>query len=212
MEIELAPDPRRAKERLGGSFSPGVEAVLWFPLSQEGGWLALPLPGEQEPCCGSDYYPWIYIPVSTRNCRDSAPIYMVSGPLATMVRIQAGQAAVALNRHWLASHTKDGEQGTDDCPADALSLPGKTVPTAARRDFKQNRNSRRFMHRQQIPRFERWSPVLGTASRPAGWGDDSQNPATDFRQPEEAEINDAPSLRTQDKLREPAFLWASLLS
>jgi hypothetical protein len=77
VEIEIAPDPHRAKERLGGNFPPGVEAVLWFPLSQPGGWLALPLPGDQQPCCGSDYHPWIYIPAFTRNCRDSAPIYLV---------------------------------------------------------------------------------------------------------------------------------------
>ena len=109
VEIEIAPDPHRAKERLGGNFAPRVEAVLWFPLSQNG-WLALPLPGNQQPCCGSDYHPWIYIPAFTRDCRDSAPIYLVSDPLAALVRIQAGQAAVALNRHWHAAITKDGEQ------------------------------------------------------------------------------------------------------
>ena len=110
VEIEIAPDPHRAKERLGGNFAPGVEAVLWFPLSQAGGSLALPLPGEREPCCGSDYHPWIYIPAFTTHCRDSEPIYLVRGPLAAMARIQAGQAAVALNRHWHAAVTKDGEQ------------------------------------------------------------------------------------------------------
>jgi hypothetical protein len=110
VEIEIAPDPHRAKERLGGNFAPGVEAVLWFPLSQAGGWLALPLPGDQQPCCGSDYHPWIYIPTFTRNCRDSARIYLVSDPLAAIARIQAGHAAVALNRHWHAAITKDGEQ------------------------------------------------------------------------------------------------------
>jgi hypothetical protein len=30
--------------------------------------------------------------------------------------------------------------------------------------------------------------LFGTASRPAGWGDDPQNPATDFRDPEEAKL------------------------
>ena len=110
VEIELGADPCRAKERLGGTFVPGVEAVLWFPLSQSGGWLALPLPGEEEPCCGSDYHPWVYVPPFTRSCRDSSPIYLVRGPLAAMERIQAGHAAVALNRHWHAAITKDGEQ------------------------------------------------------------------------------------------------------
>jgi uncharacterized protein DUF3631 len=110
VEIELEPDPHRAKERLGGNFAPGVEAVFWFPLNQAGGWLALPLPGAQGPCCRSDHHPWVYIPAFTRNCQDSAPIYLVSDPLAATVRIQAGQAAVALNRHWHAALTKNGEQ------------------------------------------------------------------------------------------------------
>jgi hypothetical protein len=110
VEIEVGPDPHRAKERLGGNLPSGVEAVLWFPLSQPGGWLALPLPGDQEPCCGSDYHPWIYVPAFTRHCRDSAPIYLIKGPLAAMARIQIGQAAVALNRHWDAAVTKDKEE------------------------------------------------------------------------------------------------------
>jgi hypothetical protein len=110
VEIEIEPDPHRATERLGGNFAPGIEAVLWFPLSQAGGWLALPLPGDQKPCCRSDHHPWVYIPAFSRNCRDSAPIYLVSDPLAAIVRIQAGHAAVALNRHWHAALTKNGEQ------------------------------------------------------------------------------------------------------
>jgi hypothetical protein len=110
VEIELEPDPWRVKERLGGSLATGVEAVLWFPLSQAGGWLALPLPGDSEPCCGSDYHPWAYVPPFTKHCRDSAPIYLVQGPLVAMARVQANQAAIALNRHWHAAVTKDGEQ------------------------------------------------------------------------------------------------------
>ena len=50
-----------------------------------------------------------------------------------------------------------------------------------------------------MPGFERGSPALGTAGRGTGWDEDTQNPATDFREPAGVGINDA--LRTQAKSR-----------
>jgi hypothetical protein len=111
VEIDEAMVRDRVTQRLGGPLPTGTEVCLWFPLNRDGreGWLARPLPITGQPVCGSDFFPWIYTPATTRSLPTDEPLYFVQGPVTALTYAHKGQAAIGLSRSWAAS-IKDADE------------------------------------------------------------------------------------------------------